>query len=68
MSTLQHLQGLSNSGNTTLLPGTSQLKLGTQFASEFNNIAAMGWPAQNTNTSWFEQVFFEIFIVVFNRQ
>lgn len=55
MSTLHHLQGLSAAGGTTLLPSSSQLALGGQFASEFNNIAAMGWPSQNASAAWFEQ-------------
>lgn len=55
MSTLHHLQGLSAAGGATLLPSTSQLALSGQFASEFNNIAAMGWPSQNASAAWFEQ-------------
>ncbi|VDM23913.1 unnamed protein product [Toxocara canis] len=55
MSTLHHLQGLSAAGSAALLPSTPQLALGGQFASEFNNIAAMGWPAQNPSAAWFEQ-------------
>ncbi|VDK44073.1 unnamed protein product [Anisakis simplex] len=56
MSTLHHLQGLSAAGSAAaLLPSTPQLTLGGQFASEFNNIATMGWPAQNASAAWFEQ-------------
>uniref|UniRef100_A0A915BAA0 DUF4211 domain-containing protein n=1 Tax=Parascaris univalens TaxID=6257 RepID=A0A915BAA0_PARUN len=55
MSTLHHLQGLSAAGSAALLPSTSQLALGGQFAPEFNNIATMGWPTQNASAAWFEQ-------------
>ncbi|VDP12095.1 unnamed protein product [Onchocerca flexuosa] len=39
-----------------LLPNSSQLTLGSQFAAEFNNIAAVSWPATpNANAAWLEQ-------------
>ncbi|KAM3726733.1 Proline-rich protein [Dirofilaria immitis] len=56
-STLHHLQELSVAqGTAGLLPNSSQLTLGTQFAAELNNIAAVSWPpAPNANTAWLEQ-------------
>uniref|UniRef100_A0A915Q837 DUF4211 domain-containing protein n=1 Tax=Setaria digitata TaxID=48799 RepID=A0A915Q837_9BILA len=56
-STLHHLQELSAAqGAASLLPNSSQLTLGTQFAAELNNIAAVSWPAaQNANAAWLEQ-------------
>ncbi|CAG9533966.1 unnamed protein product [Cercopithifilaria johnstoni] len=56
-STLHHLQELSAAqGAAGLLPNSSQLTLGSQFAAELNNIAAVSWPAApNANTTWLEQ-------------
>ncbi|VDN03231.1 unnamed protein product [Thelazia callipaeda] len=56
-STLHHLQELSVvQGATGLLPNSSQLTLSNQFATEFNNIAAVSWPTPpNANSAWFEQ-------------
>uniref|UniRef100_A0A8R1TVQ9 DUF4211 domain-containing protein n=1 Tax=Onchocerca volvulus TaxID=6282 RepID=A0A8R1TVQ9_ONCVO len=56
-STLHHLQELSAvQGAAGLLPNSSQLTLGSQFAAEFNNIAAVSWPATpNANAAWLEQ-------------
>ncbi|VDK82303.1 unnamed protein product [Litomosoides sigmodontis] len=56
-STLHHLQELSAAqGAAGLLPNSSQLTLGSQFAAEFNNIAAVSWPAApNANAAWLEQ-------------
>lgn len=57
-STLHHLQELSAAqGAAGLLPNSSQLTLGSQFAAELNNIAAVSWPAApNANAAWLEQV------------
>uniref|UniRef100_A0A0R3S3L9 DUF4211 domain-containing protein n=1 Tax=Elaeophora elaphi TaxID=1147741 RepID=A0A0R3S3L9_9BILA len=56
-STLHHLQELSAvQGAAGLLPNSSQLTLGSQFAAELNNIAAVSWPAApNANAAWLEQ-------------
>ncbi|KAK6109810.1 hypothetical protein QQG55_37450 [Brugia pahangi] len=56
-STLHHLQEFSAAqGAAGLLPNSSQLTLGSQFAAELNNIAAVSWPAApNANTAWLEQ-------------
>ncbi|VBB28185.1 unnamed protein product [Acanthocheilonema viteae] len=56
-STLHHLQELSAAqGAAGLLPNSSQLTLGSQFAAELNNIAAVSWPAApNANAAWLEQ-------------
>uniref|UniRef100_A0A1I8E9T0 DUF4211 domain-containing protein n=1 Tax=Wuchereria bancrofti TaxID=6293 RepID=A0A1I8E9T0_WUCBA len=56
-STLHHLQEFSAvQGAAGLLPNSSQLTLGNQFAAELNNIAAVSWPAApNANTAWLEQ-------------